>query len=52
MWVAKLPIVILLDRFPFNVSFALAFVYIFYYFLLEPVAGVHPLNAPMHLPAF
>jgi len=37
---AKLPIIILFDRFPFNISFAITFFYIFYYLLLEPVAGV------------
>lgn len=33
-------ILILLERFPFNISFAVTFLYIFYYLLLEPVAGV------------
>lgn len=37
---AKVPTLILLDQFPFNLSFAMTFVYIFYYILLEPVAGV------------
>ena len=38
--VAHLPMLMFFDRFPFNFSFALAFLYIFYYLLLEPVAGV------------
>jgi len=40
VWLAKLPILILMERLPFNISFALTFLYIFYYLLLEPVAGV------------
>lgn len=48
VWLAKLPILILLERFPFNVSFAFTFMYIFYYLLLEPVAGV-PATLPMSL---
>lgn len=40
VWLSMIPIVILFDQFPFNVSFAITFMYIFYYILLEPVAGV------------
>lgn len=38
---AKIPIIVLFERFPFNISFAVTFFYILYYLLLEPVAGVH-----------
>lgn len=40
VFVANLPVVILFEQIPFNFSFALTFLYIFYYILLEPVAGV------------
>lgn len=40
VWLSMIPIVVLFDRIYFNVSFAVAFLYIFYYILLEPVAGV------------
>ena len=41
VWLAALfPIMVLFDRYTFNVSFAVTFVYIFYYILLEPIAGV------------
>lgn len=38
--IAHLPIIVLFERLPFNFSFAVTFAYIFYYILLEPVAGV------------
>lgn len=37
---AHLPVLVLMNQFPFNVSFAVTFLFIFYYLLLEPVAGV------------
>ena len=40
VFVAHLPVIILFEQFPFNFSFALSFLFIFYYLLLEPVAGV------------
>lgn len=40
VWIARIPVIVVLDHFPVNVSFALTFLYIFYYALLEPVAGV------------
>lgn len=51
---AKIPIVVLFEVFPFNVSFTVTFLYILYYLLLEPVAGVHTLFIILlnHLGAF
>ena len=43
MCLAKIPIIVFFDVFPFNVSFAITFSLIFYYILMEPVAGVCPL---------
>ncbi len=40
VWLTRIPLIVLLERFPINISFALTFLYIFYYVLLEPVAGV------------
>lgn len=39
VFVATLPVLMFLDQTPFNFSFAITFLYIFYYILLEPVAG-------------
>jgi len=41
VWLSMIPIILLFDKYPFNVSFAITFLYIFYYILLEPVAGVN-----------
>lgn len=41
VWLSMIPIFLLFDKYPFNVSFAITFLYIFYYILLEPVAGVN-----------
>lgn len=38
--VGKLPLIVVFDRFFLNVSFLLTFFNIFYYMLLEPIAGV------------
>ena len=40
VWLSMIPIIVIFDRYSFNVSFAITFLYIFYYILLEPVAGV------------
>ena len=40
VWLSKIPVVLVAEKFPFNVSFAVTFLHIFYYILLEPVAGV------------
>lgn len=37
---ARIPVIVVFEKFPINVSFAVTFLYVFYYLLLEPVAGV------------
>ena len=40
VWLNMIPIIVIFEQYHFNVSFAVTFLYIFYYILLEPVAGV------------
>lgn len=40
VWLSMIPIIVIFEQYHFNVSFAVTFLYIFYYILLEPVAGV------------
>lgn len=37
--IAHIPVVLFMEKYPVNVSFCLTFLYIFYYVLLDPVAG-------------
>lgn len=41
VFTSNVPVIMVLEKIPFNFSFAIAFLYIFYYILLEPIAGVN-----------
>lgn len=43
---AEIPVLVLFGKLPINISFAATFIYIFYYLLLEPVAGVQLSDRP------
>ena len=44
VWLCRLPIIVLFGSLRFNIPFGIAFAYILYYILLDPIAGVSQRN--------